>query len=290
MSISEAGWLVRWLPHRCVRSLSGVSGRSTALFQPARKRRALHNLECAFPELDASARAELAQRAAIEAAACAAEGASLRRFDGVGLCRRLALDGWRNLDAAQDATQGTLILVARCGLWQLAALTVGLYRGPLTVVGRASEDSLLRGWSADLAGHHGQPVIRFEPSMTAEAAGRELGQGGLVAGTLDPGAGGDLDLSFLGRDVRFDPFPVRAALAGGAAILPVFARPADRGAYRVEIGESIRPLEAAQEDIESLLRRCLEPIEQAVLVQPELWPWHCGHGAVGLRSESEKSG
>ena len=274
--------LARWLPHRAARRLGELNG-AAFRWQRDLGEHAEQSLRLAWPDLDAARISSLARQAAARSAAVAADAVSASRFDAVELCRRSTLEGWDHLDLAQRHGRGVLILSSRLGLWQLAAVAVGLYRGPMPVIGSAFAEPPLRRWLDSLEKHHGQralvvygdPLATGPPAVepTLEDVARRLASGALVACAIDPVVdGAAFTVPFLGRQRPVRALAFRAACEAAAAVVPIYCWPAPRGTYRVEIGAPVVPGEAANP--EQLIQGSLEAIEQAIRRRPELWPWH----------------
>ena len=190
------------------------------------------------------------------------------RFEAPALCRRLTLEGWEHLEAAESQGRGILVLGAQLGHWQLAALAVALYRGPIDVV-RPCEDSALNRLFARFAERLGDPLL---VEHTEAAAGRALRDGGRLAVWVDRGeTAANGSSGPLWRSSPAAAFAAREALATGAPSVPVFCFPRPRGAYRVVVREPIVP--TGDSELETLTRLYVEAAEREVRSHPELYPW-----------------
>ncbi len=259
------------LAHRAARQLGAACGDLGFRLLRDRRRRGLENLRAAFPDLDRRRRRHLARRACRFRAQAVLDGAAACRFDPRALCRRLTLDGWNRLEAAESLGRGILLLGAETGHWQLAALAVALYRGPIETLGPWREDPVFgrlaaafeRSWGDSLFGElAGGGQLQWSlraGDRVGWLAGQQLGHGDTVA------------VRFLGRSLRAETLPARAAIETGTPVLPVFGLPGPHGGWRVSIREPIQP--QAETDPETLTARCFAAVEREVRERPELWPW-----------------
>ncbi len=256
--------LARCLPHGAARRLGAGFGRLTG--GPGGVRRATSNLRAAFPELDDEGITALAGAAAAHRGRAICDGASACRFDDRALCRRLTLDRWGRLEV--ESEQGLIVLGTGCGAWQLAALAVALYRGPIETLGP---------WRGDPV--FGRLAASFERSgdgrLFGELAGGEQLDWTLLAGDRvgfladrADGHGESILVPFLGRTIEAKTLVARASIDTGAPVVPVFGRLRPRGRWRVEVREPIHP---QGEDVEALTARYLQAVETEVRRRPELW-------------------
>ncbi len=257
--------LVRSLPHGAARRLGAALGRR---LKAGAHRRAATSLQAAFPDFDATRVARLTRQASAYRMAARFDSASACRFDARTLCRRLKLEHWSRLEAAESQGHGLLVLGAGFGSWQIAALAVALYRGPIETLGP---------WRADPT--FGPLAASFErragTRLFGELAGGEqlewsLRTGDRVGFLADRAAGhGEaVSLPFLGRTLRTKTLVARASIDTGAPVVPVFGRPRGVGGWSVRVHEPIQPETA---DATALTARYLAILEEAVRCQPEMW-------------------
>jgi KDO2-lipid IV(A) lauroyltransferase len=276
--------LVRLLPHAAARWAGRRLGDLGYALDRRHRRRALAQLAAAFPDLDPAGRRRIARRAFRHLGSAAADGLSAGRFDLVELCRRLTLEGWDHLQAAEAAGRGVLVLTGHLGLWEVVAWAVGAYAGPVHALGRPLANPRLAAEHARTAERFG---LRLQPerSATGEMAAA-LAAGEKVAAVIDrpPPPGADrVAVPFLGRPIEVSSLPARLALQLGAPAVPVFALPAPRGRYRLIVRPGIQPpnpgtaADPDPERVAALTARYLAALEAEVRRRPDLWPW----GALG---------
>ncbi len=260
--------LARCLPHVAARRLGAGLGRIAGRLSGGARRRGVASLRAAFPDLDGEGIARLTGDAAAHRGLAIFDGASACRFDDRALCRRLTLERWGRLDVAQGGEQGLFVLGADFGSWQLAALAVALYRGPIETLGPWRGDPVFGRLAASFERRGGQRLF-------GELAGGEQIEWTLLAGDRvgfladqTSGHGESVTMPFLGRTIEAKTLVARASIDTGAPVVPVFGRPRPRGRWSIEVREPIHP---ADEDAEALTMRYLEAVESEVRRRPELW-------------------
>lgn len=266
--MSSSRILARCLPHATARNLGHALGRIAFRSSIGRRRQVNARLHAAFPELSKERISRMARDAYAHRMAARFDGASACRFDARALCKRLTLEGWDHLEAAESQGQGLLILGAGFGSWPIAALAVALYRGPIETLGPWRGDPVF----GPLATGFEQ---RADSRLFGELAGGEQLEWSLRAGDRvgfladsTAGHGEVLNLPFLGQHLLTKTLVAKASIDTGAPIVPIFGRPGHRGGWGVEVHPPIQP---SGTDPESLAARYLAVVEEAVRSCPELW-------------------
>ena len=267
---------LRALPHRAARPLGRRLGDLARAAAPRYRRLVDENLGRAFPSWDGTRRRRVGRDCFRHFGAMVFDIASFGRFDTVALCERLTLEGWENVQAAEERSGGTLYLTAHLGNWEIAPHPIGLYRGTLHVVARPFNNPLLWGPMVRERERFGHRVI--EKHGAARAVFRVLRDGGRVGMVMDqrvrPGQGG-IPIPFFGRPALTTPLPAKVALRTGSPAVPVFAYPEPGGRYRVRIDPPILVEGSARSepDVVELTRRYLAVFEREIRARPEQWLW-----------------
>ncbi len=231
------------------------------------RRRATPALRTAFPELEAKRIARLASDACAYRRLAVFDGVAACRFDPRALCRRLTLECWSRLDAAESRGQGLLVLGAGFGAWQLAALAVALYRGPIKTLGRWRDDSIFGRLATALERRSGLRLFDEQAEQRLEQSLRAGDRIGFLADRTT-GHGETVTLPFLGRTLQAETLVAQASIDTGAPVVPVFGRPRAPGGWSVEVREPIYPAAA---NAPALTTRYLAAVEEEVRRRPELW-------------------
>ncbi len=241
----------------------------------ARHRRiTLENLAATFPERSVQERTRIAREVFAHFGRKLVE---LLWFTGLPPDRQLALvefAGVEHIEAAQRAGKGTLIVTGHFGFWELHALAHGLRLGPMAVVARALDNSLLDRMLIDLRSSTGNIVIDRKGGLRRIM--RALHANQAVAVLIDQHilTADAVKVDFLGRPAATTSAVAVLAMRTGAAVIPSFSLPLDHGRYRL-IYE--RPLAVPSADdpdgVRDLTQRCTKVLEKYVRAHPERWLW-----------------
>ncbi len=145
-------------------------------------------------------------------------------------CRRLSFEGWQHLEPTGDTEP--LALCPRQGHWQIAVLALGLFRGPVHVIG--SGDPRLGRLVAGFERQSGRRLFAFGDSVS-----EALEADGCVVVVLDRTS----DIAEIAR----------GSLAAGWPVVPVSGHQEGRRGWRVVVRAPVDP--AGESDVESLERR-----------------------------------
>lgn len=243
----------------------------------ARRRVVMDNLALAFPEWPRPRRRAVARDCYRHFGAMLCESVAFTRIDAVELCRRLTLDGWERLEAAEELGRGLLVFGGHTGNWEIGARVLGLYRAPYHIVVRPFNNPLVYTHMARERERFGiREVAKRGAARQLFRAVRDRGRVGLAMDQrVRPGQG--IILPFFGHPALVTPLPASVSLRTGAPAVPLFAWPEARGRYRVEIGEPILPTERGAEGDEeataALTARYLAVLEREIRRHPEQWLW-----------------
>jgi KDO2-lipid IV(A) lauroyltransferase len=235
------------------------------------------NLALALPELSAEQRRRLARRCYRHFGAMACESVAFTRIGAVELCRRLTLEGWDRLVAAEERGRGLIAFTGHLGNWEIAGRVVGLYRAPYHMVARPFNNERLYAHMARDRERYGiREVLKRGAARQLFRVVREGGRVGMVIDQrVRPGQG--IVLPFFGHPALTTALPASLSLRTGAPAVPIFGWPAPGGRYRVEVGEPILPPERSADDdqatVAALTSRYLAVFETEIRRRPEQWLW-----------------
>lgn len=267
---------IRLLPHRLAAPIGMTWGEQWRILSPRRAGLARENLARALPELGAADHERLARACFRELGATVAETLSYGRFDPVGLCRRVTLEGWEHLTEAEGDGRGVVLLSAHVGNWEMAAQVIGLYAGPLAVVTRAMDNPLLETRIRALRERLGNRTLVKEGAVRGMI--RTLREGGRVGILVDQRArhAAGILVPFLGRPAWTTSAVAAVSLRTQAPVVPAFGERLPGGRLRVHLRPPIRPRGLDRSDPEALVRltaRYLEAVGEQIKRQPECWTW-----------------
>lgn len=261
------------LPLRLLHALGHAVGWLARALGTREVRVARRNLELAFPELDAAARARLLRQTLAESGKGFTE---LPRFWGgpprraLGLIREVR--GAEHVDAAHRLGRGVVIAAPHLGAWELLNLHLATL-GPLTILYRVPQRAEYEALFSAVRTRSGAEAVR------AEAAGvrqlfRRLKEGGLVGILPDqrPKVGEGEQAPFFGRPAQTMTLLSRLAHKTGAAVVFGFAERLPWAAgYRVHF----LPAEAAvaSADVREATAALNRGLEACVRVAPAQYQW-----------------
>jgi KDO2-lipid IV(A) lauroyltransferase len=277
----RAGWvaargfrgLLRALPHRAARPLGAALGSLGRRLDRRHPRVARYNLETVMPELGPDERQRLIGRCFRHFGAELVDTVSLGRFDPTGICKRLTLEGWEHLEAAEGYGRGTLVVSAHLGNWELVGYALALYKGPTHVVARPTRNPLVERDLRRFRERFGNRTIYKRGAARRMLSA--LRRGERVAYVIDqrvhPNEG--IETPFLGRPSFSSPLLARLSLRTGAPVVPMFAYPEPPDRFDVVVHPPILPDESGDDPVREMTVRYLRVVEEAIRRRPEMWLW-----------------
>ena len=269
--------VLRALPHTGARRLGQGLGSLAGVVLKSRWRIAYSNLERAFPELSAQELQELTKETFRHLGLSFLDSLSSGRFSAVEFCRRLTLQGFEHLQEAEAAGKGVFVMSAHLGCWEAAALPVGLYQGPMDVVGRPLDNPHLDRELSWLRTRFGNRSL--DKRGAARSMMKVLRKGGRVGILIDQRAprGDGIDVPFFGQPSRTTTVLARMSLRTGAPVVPIFGFPEPKGCYRVILRAPIEPSREEGEEEEAAVHRLttgyLAVVEEEIRRHPAQWMW-----------------
>ena len=268
--------LLRSLPHAAARRLGVALGAAAHALDPRHRRVVETNLAHAFPGLSEPERRALTRACFRHFGAAVCDALSAQRLGQVELCRRLTLQGWEHLVAAEERGRGVLVMGAHLGTWELIPALVALYRGPMHVVGRPADNPWIDREIVRLRERFGG--IALDKRGSVRPMLKALAQGGRVALLIDqrvnPREG--IAVPFFGRPAVTSPLLARLSLRHGAPVVPVLGRLEPAGRYHVTFYPPIEATESRAEGedaVRSLTARYLAFVEARIRERPAEWLW-----------------
>jgi len=274
--------LLRWLhrtPWGLRRNLGALLG--TAYLAGNRKRRALiaRNLELAFPELNAPARAALARRHARLFGAVALDWGRLWFLPLPRLLAGVEWEGRAHLDAARAAGGPVLLLVPHTLALDMAALALGAYgyghvdgvcvpgvSGPY----KPAKDPLLDRWQAYGRTRAGGAVYTREGGLRQVLKALKRGEWVVFLADEDLGAENAVFAPYFGVVKATLTTPGRLARLSGASLIPLACLlDPETGRYRLVI----EPPLVMDEEEGVLAARVNQAMERLIRRDPAQYLW-----------------
>ncbi|HVS32463.1 MAG TPA: lysophospholipid acyltransferase family protein [Thermoanaerobaculia bacterium] len=178
------------------------------------------------------------------------------------------------LEEARARGNGTIVISAHYGGWEIAGLAVLALAKDVRIVARVLDNAYLERDLARIRARTGAEVL--DRKKAARPLMKALADNGTVVllpdqavlqreGVLSP---------FLGRPAWTTPVPAKLALRHGSTIVFAFCIP-DASGHRLEFEEPIRAdeLREGERDPVALTTRINEVISRRIVARPELWLW-----------------
>ncbi len=243
----------------------------------ARRREILRfNLRLAFPEMTAAERSRMARAVSRHFGRVSLDILRLQRLDREAFRRELTVVGEEHIAAAAAPGHGIIYLAAHMGLWEVAALTVGLIR-PETflIVNRPLDNPLLE-----------EEVVRFRSRFGNEPLGKRkvlrtilahLGERGAVGFLVDQRVSPEVgvEVPFFGQPTWTHPALARIVRKTRTSVVPLCALWEAPGRYEVRFFEPLLPDELPEAELEDLplTARFSAITESMIRRRPEQWLW-----------------
>ncbi|MDE3156539.1 MAG: lysophospholipid acyltransferase family protein [Acidobacteriota bacterium] len=201
----------------------------------------------------------------------------LLKFGTLPIARVMArseFEGAEHVEAAYAAGRGVLFVTGHFGFWEINALAHGERFQPIGLLARALDNPELNRLLEEIRQRTGNFVIYRQGTIRRVMRALQQGQG--VAVLIDQHVQ-DRDavrVDFLARPANATPAVAALALRTGAAVIPVFSRPAGGGRYRMIYEPPVPAPPADDPDaIREYTQRCTQVLETWVRRYPGMWLW-----------------
>jgi KDO2-lipid IV(A) lauroyltransferase len=233
------------------------------------------NLRRAFPEWDEgralrTARAVYAHFGSVLLDLLWMEGRTPDRIRSL-----LEVRGREHVERSMAAGRGALLVTAHIGNWELHGVAHGLLFGPIHVLARPLDNTLLDRRLCALRTMAGNTVIYKQRALARIL--RALREGGAVAILIDqnvqPGDG--IFVDFFGRPAATTTVAAALAVKTGCALVPCRTELLPDGRYRIGYDPVVEwsPSGDRQADVACLTQRLTRTIEDWVRETPAQWLW-----------------
>ncbi len=234
------------------------------------RERSLEHLAIAFPALSAEGCRKIGRASFLHLGALLTECLWLAERGPAEILRRVAIEGWEEIERARAARRPLVIVSGHCGNWELIHAALGARGLGMAVVARGLDEPGLHRSLLALRGRFGTTtIVRGDPRAPRELR-RALRDTGALALLIDQDTkveGAWVD--FLGRPAWTPTGAAEIALRFGATVLPTFTERLADGSHRLRIEPALRlstdPVAATQ----AMTDRIAEQIRSV----PEQWVW-----------------
>lgn len=189
--------------------------------------------------------------------------------------RLLEVEGRDHMANALGRGRGVLLFTAHFGTWEFASAAIS-EMGRLRVIARALDNPLIERDLHRLRSELGADII--SKFGAAKPILQALGRNEIVAILIDLNvlrSAQPVFVDFFGKPAATTSSLAALHLKTGAPLVPMFCSPAQKGRYRVTIGEPLTftPSDRHEDDVLKITRTCTKIIEQEIRRRPECWFW-----------------
>jgi Kdo2-lipid IVA lauroyltransferase/acyltransferase len=261
---------LEWAPLPLARWMARVTARLLDLAMPQLRRRAMHNLAMAMPELDAAARGRIADGVFASIARLLLVFSRLPRIHAGNVSRWIRYEGYEHYEQAKRKGKGVLFATAHMGNWELSAFAHALMSEPMNVVVRPLDNPWIDRLVERRRTGSGNHIIGKKEFARAilKALGANQAVGILIDqnSTLDNG----VFVDFFGMPACTGATFARVAAHSGATVIPGFALwEAAEGRYVLRFYEPIAMTGDVVSDTQALQAR----LESVIRQSPDQWLW-----------------
>jgi Kdo2-lipid IVA lauroyltransferase/acyltransferase len=265
---------VRLLPMPLVLALGSMVGGAFCAFDGPHRRRAVRNIEAAFPlrsprECRAIARGMFSHFGRLLTV--------LLKFSTMTptqMLARVKFEGEERVLAAHAQGKGVLLFTGHFGFWEINALVHALELKPMSVLARPLDNPLLHNLLESTRRKTGNSVIYRRGAIRRVL--RALDSNEAVAVLIDQHiqTADAVYVDFFNRPAATTSALAALALRTGAPVVPVFALPLPGGRFRMVYEHAVDPPSPDDPDaVRELTQRCTDVLEMYVRRYPELWLW-----------------
>jgi Kdo2-lipid IVA lauroyltransferase/acyltransferase len=251
---------VRVVPMRVVLGVGSLLGRAFYLVDGPHRRRAVRNLQAAFPLRSAAECRAIARGMFAHFGRLLTVLLKFSTMTPAQMLARVTFDGDDRVRAAHAHGKGVLLFTGHFGFWEINALVHALEIKPIAVLARPLDNPLLHHLLESTRRKTGNSVIYRRGAIRRVL--RALESNDAVAVLIDQHIQ-------TADAVYVDFFNRPAATTSALAALPL-----PGGRFRMVYEHAVDPPAADDPDaIRELTQRCTDVLEMYVRRYPELWLW-----------------
>jgi len=265
---------VRLLPMPVVLAFGSLVGRAFCWFDGPHRRRAIRNIQAAFPlrsqaECRAIARGMFSHFGRLLTV--------LLKFSTMTpqqMLARAQFDGEERVVSAHAQGRGVLLFTGHFGFWEINALVHAVALQPMSVLARPLDNPLLHRLLESARMRTGNAVIYRRGAIRRVLRALEANEAVAVLIDQHIQTADAVYVDFFNRPAATTSALAALALRTGAPVVPVFALPLPGGRFRMVYEHPVDPPGADDaEAIRAFTQRCTDVLEMYVRRYPELWLW-----------------
>jgi KDO2-lipid IV(A) lauroyltransferase len=265
---------VRLMPMRVVLGCGSLLGAAFYWFDGPHRRRALRNIQAAFPlrspgECRTVARGMFGHFGRLLTV--------LLKFSTMTpqqMLARVRFEGDERVRAAHAQGKGVLLFTGHFGFWEINALVHALELNPISVLARPLDNPLLHNLLESTRMRTGNSVIYRRGAIRRVLRALESNQAVAVLIDQHIQTADAVYVDFFNRPAATTSALAALALRTGAPVVPCFALPLPGGRFRMVYEHAVDPPSTEEPDaVREFTQRCTDVLEMYVRRYPDLWLW-----------------
>lgn len=273
-ALSIYAWKMRWLPLRMSRWWANLLGLFVAKVLKIRREVALDNMRHAFPDKSDRELQQLYVRCWQHFMRVGVEMARIPRIDLKFIKRWIDLKFQDSVLEKMKQGKGIIVVSGHIGNWELIGAGMAKLGYPVTFVVTTQSNKLVEQWMDRMRHSGGIDVVQKKDAVRGVLSVLKRNHAAAIMCDQDAGQAG-VFVPFFGREASTARGAALFHLKTGAPIIFGAAPCDDSGVYRI----LFEPLEFPdltgdrEHDIEIIMRRISERLEQEIRKHPEQWLW-----------------
>jgi KDO2-lipid IV(A) lauroyltransferase len=265
---------VRVVPMQVVLAFGSILGRAFYWFDGPHRRRAIRNIQAAFPLRSPGECRQIARGMFAHFGRLLTVLLKFSTMTPQQMLARVKFEGEERVVSAHAQGKGVLLFTGHFGFWEINALVHALHLRPMSVLARPLDNPLLDRLLESTRMKTGNSVIYRRGAIRRVL--RALDSNEAVAVLIDQHiqTADAVYVEFFNRPAATTSALAALALRTGAPVVPVFALPLPGGRFRMVYEHAVDPPPADEPDaIRELTQRCTDVLEMYVRRYPDLWLW-----------------
>jgi KDO2-lipid IV(A) lauroyltransferase len=265
---------VRLMPMPVVLAFGTLLGRAFCFFDRAHRRRAVRNIQAAFPLRSAGECRAIARGMFSHFGRLLTVLLKFSTMTPPQMLARVTFEGEERVLAAHAQGKGVLLFTGHFGFWEINALVHALKLRPMSVLARPLDNPLLHQLLESTRTRTGNAVIYRRGAIRRVLRALESNEAVAVLIDQHIQTADAVYVDFFNRPAATTSALAALALRTGAPVVPVFALPRPGGRFRMVYEHAVDPPASDDPDaVRELTQRCTDVLEMYVRRYPELWLW-----------------
>ncbi len=259
---------------RAVLAVGSLLGRAFYLVDGPHRRRALRNLEAAFPVRTYAECRSIARGMFAHFGRLLMVLLKFSTMPAERMLNHVEFDGEDRVVNAHALQRGVLLFTGHFGFWEINALVHALELKPMAVLARPLDNPLLHQLLEMVRTSTGNSVFYRRGAIRRILRALEANQAVAVLIDQHIQTADAVYVDFFNRPAATTSALAALALRTGAPVVPAFALPLPGGRFRMVYEHPVDPPRADDPDaIREFTQRCTDVLEMYVRRYPELWLW-----------------